>query len=282
MEPVPNHLGQQLGVGQAVAVADVDALLLRGNGALLHVADQGLDGFLPALGGGHGDQMPLVVHVEDGLDVQQVPHDGLPRRQASAPAELAQVPHGEPVAEMQAVLLGKRRRLVQGLSLPLFLDGQVHEHPLAQGGAEGVHRDDPGLRELLPQVLGGDGSVVIRPAQAGGKAQVEKVPPALQDGPPDSLELLHVGGGGLGQFSLAEQLVEAVAVHGLPRCVAEAAGTDLDRQGDHGHPQGVGERLVKVTAGIRRDGVVSHVVSSPYFVPRSALSAAAEVDREKV
>ena len=69
-KPLLDLLRDKIGVLLGIAVADEDRLRLRIDRALCHpVYKRGKGGFAPARFA-HINQMPLVVHMEDGLDVQ--------------------------------------------------------------------------------------------------------------------------------------------------------------------------------------------------------------------
>ena len=110
-----------------------------------------------------------MVHVENGLNVQQVPHNGFAGRQPPTPAQLAEIPHSKPVAEVGDGLLDKGYHLFQRLPLPLFLDCQIHQQALAHGGTEGIHRANHSVRKRLPQLFHCHGSVLIGGTEGRGK-----------------------------------------------------------------------------------------------------------------
>ena len=112
-------------------MADVNALILGVYGTLLHVFEQCLNGLFPSLGRFHGHQMPLVIHVEHWFDIEQVPHNRLAGGKAPAPAELAQISHCEPVAQMGNRLPDKVPDRFNVLPLSLLLHRQVHQKALS-------------------------------------------------------------------------------------------------------------------------------------------------------
>ena len=71
-----DHVGQQAGLVLAVAVGDVDGLLFGVGDGFLQLILQGGDGGLAAADGTDFDKTALVVHVENGLDLQHGAHHG--------------------------------------------------------------------------------------------------------------------------------------------------------------------------------------------------------------
>ena len=159
-----------LGVLLAVAVADEHGLGRRVVRQLPHLVHQGVEGRLAAPGGVHLDEVPLVVHVHHGLDLEHGAHHGGGGGHPPALLQKEQVVDGEPVALAQLVFLRPVPDLLNGLALPAELGGLVHQHPLAQGGAQGVHHVNFALGVLLAQLLGGNLERAAGAGQAGGKA----------------------------------------------------------------------------------------------------------------
>ena len=252
-------LSQSLGLRGAVGVDDIAPLAFGGYDHVVHLVHQVCDGLLAALDSTHSHQAALGIHVDDGLDLEQRAKDGLGSGQAAAPAELGQVAHGDPVVDLALDALAEVTDLLNGLALALLLNGQVHQQALTQGGAQGVHSKDLGLRELLLQVLDGDGTVLVGGAQSGGKGNIQDVLARLEDGAEVLLELIHVGGRGLGILPLEKALVEDMGIGALTGTVIEPLVTQLDGQRDHGQTQVGHDVLGQVAAGIGYDGKLSHV-----------------------
>ena len=220
--------GHLLRVLQAVAVADEHGLLLRADGALLHVVHQGLEGGASPPGLAHVDQMPLVVHVEHRLDGQHGAHDGGGRADAPAPLQKVQVVHREPVGHVELVLLHPVPDLPDGLPGLSQLGGVPDQQGLAAGGGQGVHREDRPVREPLPQLLHRDQRGLVGGRQAGGEHQQQHVPPRLQNGGEGLGIVRGVDGGGSDGLPRAQLVVKELRVH-LP--VVGVMGIDPVPQG---------------------------------------------------
>ena len=109
---------------------------------------------------------------------------------------MVQIVHGEPVIDVVLPLLHKGLDLLDGLALPLFLDRQVDQQALPQGGRPAVAHQHLAAGMGVHYLPGGDGGGLIGGGQARGESDAEHVLPL-----PDQLghglgEHRHVDGGG--------------------------------------------------------------------------------------
>ena len=170
-----------------------------------------------------------------------------------------QVVHGEPVADVELVVLHPIPQLAEGQALFLLLGRQIHQQPLPTGGAEGVDDPDGALREVWSQVLCSDHGGLIGGGQCRREAQAQNILSPAQHGPHGVLELAHVGGGsgrGLaGPQALIKLLIGDVAA-------VQRVGVFLPV---HGHGQGqhlqlqlTGHLVGEVAAAVGHDDVILH------------------------
>ena len=219
--------------------------------------------------------MARVIHMQHRLDGQHGAEQGRRSADPAATLQMVQVVHGEPVAHLRLGLLRKDVDLVDGLPLPLFLDAEVYQQPLAQRGAERVHHKDLPSGVCLPQVIGGDHRRLVGGGERGGKGQVQHVPAAIQNLPHSLIKHAHADGGGGRQGAGAEPgievleadlpAVQVVVVH--PVLHIQAQGQHLQLQ-IRRHPRG------HVAAAVCQDHKIIHAQSFSFsFLARSLLLA---------
>ena len=237
-EALLHGIGQELGIGGAVAVADEDGVAPLGIVLLRHPIQQVIQGSLAAPALGAVFQLAAVIHPEDGLDVQHGAHHGGGSADTAAPLQVHQVLHGDPVADVQLVLLHPGGDLGKGLTLAAELCGGVDQQALAHGGAEGVDDDELSVVELLPELLGGDDGGLIGGAQGRGEGQHQHIPALLKSGADGGSPAVGIDGGGLGQLAVSHVGVQLSGSHlALPVGTAvqlQAQGCNANLQlGDH-------------------------------------------------
>ena len=149
-------LGYGAGLHLAVGVADEHDLLTGLDAQLGDLVDEGLQAGLAAADLADGDQLALVGGMHDGLDGEHGAEERGAGAETAAHLQVVQVVHGEPVVDVELVVLHPLHQLLSGEALALLLDGQIEQQALAQRGGERVHHIDVGIGKLLLHVLGGD------------------------------------------------------------------------------------------------------------------------------
>ena len=96
---VPHHLSHHFGVLQTVAVANEHGLVGGVNSGQLHLIHQGLQCGGTATGLADVDEMTLVVHMDNGLDLKHGAHDGGGGGDTAAPLQKVEVVHRHLVAD---------------------------------------------------------------------------------------------------------------------------------------------------------------------------------------
>ena len=120
-------------------------------------------------------QVAVVVHIDDGLDVQHGTDDGGGGADAAAALQVAQVVHGDPVADVQLVLLHPGGQLFDGHAGIALVGSVPDQQTLTQSGAEGVDHVDGALGILFLQFVCGDHRGLMGGAQGGSKGQAEDI-----------------------------------------------------------------------------------------------------------
>lgn len=120
--------------------------------------------------------MPFIVHVQDGLDVEEGADDGRRRGHPPAPFEVKEVFHREVVADVQFQPLGVLGGLFQPRARIGLLYDVIDKQPLTQGSAEGIHHHDFALRIFFFQFPGGDAVAALRPGKPRGEGEHKHVP----------------------------------------------------------------------------------------------------------
>ena len=229
------------------------------DGGLLHLVHQGLQRGLPAPGLGDVDQVALVVHVEDRLDLEHGAQHGGGGRDAPSPLQEVQIVHGELVAQAELVGLGPVPDLFDGLPPGPLLGGQIDQQALAQRGAQGVHRVHLPVGVFLPQLVHGDDGGVVGGGQAGREGQDQHIPARLEQGLHRVHILGHVDGGGGGHLAGAQLLIEQVGVH-LPivRVIVVGVLIQDEAQREDLDVQLLDQFRSQIGGGISEDDEVGH------------------------
>ncbi len=234
-------------------------------GRLLHVVNEGLERLLAAAHLLEGNEVPLVIYVHDRLDVQKRARPGARARDAAAAEQEHEVVHGEPVGQVQLVLLHPVAHLFDGRPLLAHLRRVVDEQALAAGSGQGVHRVHSTVgvepRQLGQQKLDG----LVGTGKAAGKSQVKHIaalPQQRLDALAGLLQVRKRGGDDLplahhgvelGQIGLLALQVAAVllAVHhegerqdGQVKPVDHLLGEVARRIGDDGKAHGRSYRVL--------------------------------------
>ena len=245
-------------------MADEHGLLTGLDTQLRHLVDEGLEAGLAATGLAHGDELALVGGVHHRLDGQHRAQEGGGGADAATHLQVVQVVHGEPVVDVQLVVLHPLHQLLGGETPALLLHRQVQQQALTQGGGQGVHHVDVGIGELLAHIVGGDGRALVGGGQGAGEADADDVFAALQHGAHGILELAHVGGGGGGQLTGSDLGVEILKADGAAvQQVGVVLTVDVDRQGNDRQLQLTGHVVRQVTAAVGHDDVITHGIKPP-------------------
>ena len=176
--------------------------------------------------------------MEDRLDLEHGAHHGGGGGHPAALFQEEQVVDGEVVALAQLIGLGPVPDLLHCPALLAQLGGLVYQHPLAQGGAQGVHHNNFALRELLRQLLGGDLEGVAGGGQPGGKGQHQRVLSLLEHRLQGVGGLPHVDGVGGGHQTLPLLAIKFIRGH-IPviRPISVGFAVHDEGQGEYGQLQ---------------------------------------------
>ena len=218
---------------------------------LLHVVDQGVKRLLASAHLLHGDQVPLVVHMQDGLDVEQRARPGGRLGHASAAEQEHQVIDGEPVGEVELVLLEPVAHLVDRLPGARVLHRVPDEQPLAAGCRKRIDHVDFTLGELLLQLRGHERKSLVGARQAARERDVEHVAAAAEQLAEERLGFGEVGKRRLEDLALAHHGVELLEVGALAFEVALVhlvLAVDHEGQGKDVDPEIIDHILEKVAA----------------------------------
>ena len=120
---------------------------------------------------------------------------------------------------------------IDGFPLFLLLRAEIHEQSLPQRGAEGVHRQDLRIGKFVLQLLRGNDGGLVGGGEGAGEVDADDVLAGGQNGAHLFLKFPHVDGGGGGQFTGADPLVELMeADFPAIQIVAVGAITHLQAQ----------------------------------------------------
>ena len=264
-EALLHLLGHVLGVLEAVAVRDEHHLLVDGgDGRLLHVVHQGVQRLLASAHLLQGDEAPLVVHVHDRLDVE---HGARPRRglrHAPAAEQEHEVVHGEPVRQVQLVLLYPVAHLVDGGAASGALHGVPHEQAFAARGGQRVHGAQLPLGELRGQLLHQELDGLVGTRQPAGEAQVQHVASLFQQPAHERLGVGQVRQRRGDHLAVAHHRVELLEVGVLPLEIALILlAVHHEGEGQDMQTEFVDHVLDEVAAGIGDDLEVHRHTTRP-------------------
>ena len=255
-------LGYGAGLHLAVGVADEHDLLAGLDAQLGDLVDEGLQAGLTAADLADGDQLALVGGVHDGLNGEHGAEERGAGAETAAHLQVVQVVHGEPVVDVELVVLHPLHQLLSGEALALLLDGQIKQQALAQRGGERVHHIDVGIGELLLHVLGGDARTLVGGGEGAGEVDADDVLAGSQNGAHGLLKLAYVGGGGGGQHAAADLAVEILEADGAAvQQVGVIVPIDVDGQGHHGQLQLLGHVVGQVAAAVGHNDIFAHGIN---------------------
>ena len=240
-------------------MADEHHLLAGLDAQLRHLVDKGLQAGLAASGLADGHQLALVGGVHHRLDGQHRAQEGGGGGHAAAHLQIVQIVHGEPVVDVQLVVLHPLHQLRGGQTLPLLLHGQIEQQALPQRSGQGVHHIYPAVGELVGHGLGGDTSILIGGGQGAGEVDAHDVLVLRQHGAHGVLELTHVGGGGGAQHAAADVPVEILEADlAAVQHVGVVVAVHMYGQGHHVQLQLPGHVVGQIAAAVGHDDIVTH------------------------
>ena len=200
--------------------------------------------------------------MHDGLDGEHGAEERGAGAETAAHLQVVQVVHGEPVVDVELVVLHPLHQLLSGEALALLLDGQIEQQALAQRGGERVHHIDVGIGELLLHVLGGDARTLVGGGEGAGEVDADDVLAGSQNGAHGLLKLAYVGGGGGGQHAAADLAVEILEADGAAvQQVGVIVPIDVDGQGHHGQLQLLGHVVGQVAAAVGHNDIFTHGIN---------------------
>lgn len=182
-----NHRLDLLNVVEAVSVGDIDRLVLDIDGGFTDDFGDPRQRFLPPDLLLHGDELAVVVDMQDGLDFQRAPEPGGAGGNPSAAFQEVQIVDSEPMRGFQLILFDPLRDFVDCLPLIADLDRLIDDQPFAERGGERVDGQDPDVRILLHDILRRDGTGMIRSAESGAEREVEDFVISLRDNSPEDI-----------------------------------------------------------------------------------------------
>lgn len=168
-------------------MGDIDRLVLDIDGGFTDDFGNPRQRFLPPDLLFHGDELAVVVDMQDGLDFQRGPEPGGAGGNPSAAFQEVQIVDGEPVRGFQLVLFDPLRDFIDRLPLIADLDRLIDDQSFAERGGERIDGQDPDVRVLLHDVLGRDSAGMIRSAESGAERQVEDFVMPLRDNSPEDI-----------------------------------------------------------------------------------------------
>ena len=199
--------------------------------------------------------------MEQGLDLQHSAYQRGGGADPTAPFQVHQVIHGEPVAQVQTVFQTPVVNFLKGHSLYTLLAGVPDEQTLAHGGAQGIHHPDGAVGILLGQLFGGNDGGLVGGGQTGREGQHQHVLPLLEGRFHEFSPAAGVYGGGLSGFSCPQTVVhflQAVVV-----LIVKGIAPELHGQGHKGQPKGFIHGRGEITAGIG-DDLIIHIDTLRY------------------
>ena len=200
--------------------------------------------------------------MHDGLNGEHGAEERGAGAETAAHLQVVQVVHGEPVVDVELVVLHPLHQLLSGEALALLLDGQIKQQALAQRGGERVHHIDVGIGELLLHVLGGDARTLVGGGEGAGEVDADDVLAGSQNGAHGLLKLAYVGGGGGGQHAAADLAVEILEADGAAvQQVGVIVPIDVDGQGHHGQLQLLGHVVGQVAAAVGHNDIFTHGIN---------------------
>ena len=247
------------GLHLAVRLTDEHHLLAGLDTQLRHLVDEGLQACLAAASLGHRHQLALVGGVHHRLDGQHGAQKRGGGGHAAAHLQVVQVVHGEPVVDVELVLLHPLHQLLGGQTLPLFLHSQIQQQTLTQRRGQGIHHIHAAVGELVGHGLGGDDRVLIGGGQSAGEVDGHDVLALRQHGTHGVLKLPHVGGGGGAEDTGADVPVELLEADlAAVQQVGVVLAVHMYSQGYHVQLQLLGHMVGQVAAAVSHDDVVAH------------------------
>ena len=182
-----------------------------------------------------GDQTALIVHIQQGADVQHLTEETGRFRNPAAADEKGQIRGEEPVMQMQLVLLRIMIKLLQGHPLIPQLRQLIHQQTEAGGRGEGIHDENFPVREFPAQLIGSSPGGVHRAGDPGGKDQMHQVLPLFQEGAPEADIFRHIDLAGTAFLAIQHPLIKGVGIHGFPQIIRMAFTAQLIMEADIGH-----------------------------------------------
>ena len=210
-----NKGNKVIDVLHAIAVADIDGIVFAQRLQLRHFIDKGGNGLLAPHRLADRNEMPLVVHVQNGLDFEQ--RADRRRRAADAPAALQveQIVHREEMADMPFEFLGVVARLFDGRARIRLLHDVIDKKPLPERRAERIHHIHLAVGILFAKLLRRQTIALARAGKPRREGKHEHVFPRFEIG----LHMVHYLRGrclkGFGERAAAEKFIELFHLHRL-------------------------------------------------------------------
>ena len=115
-EALPHQPFHVFCILQAIAVTDKDLGIVEALHLLPHPVHQSGERFLSSTHLADGYEMALIVHMENGFDIDHGAQNGRGLGYAAAPVKVKQIVHGKVMAELQLVLFHPGSHLLQRFS----------------------------------------------------------------------------------------------------------------------------------------------------------------------
>ena len=143
-ESLTYYIGKKLRILPAVAMADENNVVFTFPAAhlLLHRIGQGNDRFSPSPHLSDIDEVPLIIYVKHGFDIDHRSQDRRCFRYSSSSVQMEQILNREIVYEIQLIVLDPVCHFLKRCAALLHHDRLMDEKALSQGCREGIDHSD--------------------------------------------------------------------------------------------------------------------------------------------
>ena len=236
---------------QAITVGNENGVVFAGQHGIFHFLYQHIQGSLSAADLGYIDQMTLMIHMKDRLDLKHRADQSGSGADTATTLEVHEIVHRKPMAQILLVILDPVINLFQAHAGIPLLAGIPCKQTLTHGGTKGIADLDGLLGILFAQLGGSDLSGLISGGKSGGESQHQYILTLCQHRLHSRSPLGGINSAGGGAFAFAQAVIHILQ---------PLLGVSIDGLAPVGHSQGdnvqrkVGIVLLgKITAGVGYD-----------------------------
>ena len=213
------------------------------------MVDERIQGFLAATNLLHGNEMAFIVDVQHRLDVQKRARPGACLRDASAAPQEHEVVDGEPVRQVEPMLLHPVAKLLDREALTRLLNRMPYEQAFAARRGKRIDGENLALGKFGGKLVTQKRDCLVRSRKAARESQVENVSPGFQKATQKRFGIGQIGKRSRDDLALAHHRVKLLQIGDLAFKVALALLTiDHERQRKHVETELVDHFLFQVAA----------------------------------